>query len=675
MRASSSSSFLLRSSRDVKLDDMAAASTPSSVSCECESRDRRAPARTEYFSEPARRFGVTEWGAEPHSRGPMRAMAPRGFARSGSWAELGGREGSGDSGSSSPRTPSKSPARLAAAKEDRSMWTWATGAMILVLVALVVLGAATALMSAEPRRYVVILDGGSQGTRAHVYAMRVAPGPRPRHTEELGVMRVKPGLSSFVADPPGAGESLRPLYEFARGLVPDAYLARTPIVLMATAGLRSVPDRGARDAILRSCRASLARSPFLFRDGWAEVIAGSKEGLYAWVAANYAADSLFARDPRHTLGVLELGGASMQVTFKVPEDSPAPPDEFTEHIHVPTVKPHPSDLGWAPPSPSRTRDAKPGVTEITVYTHSALGLGQEAAFEAHERSIRAELAASRAQLSDVSDPCIPVGYVPPRGPKPDGSRSIRPGGNFTACVDRARALLGLHDPCPHERCGMKGSYLPPSIRGEMLATENFFYTARFLGLPERATIAQMAGAGERVCGAEWRSLVAAHLGANKRVARGEGDDETFEEDEASLARYCFSSSLIVAALSHGLKLPPRAKIRFSNSVGGVAVDWAMGAAIAFTAAAVEREEEWLLGPDGRHRWTNPFGGVDWRILVFVSAVLVLALVSASSRSRRAATLERRIRAKVQAWGSAGRLTRSEGTFGSLTSFKSPAKDH
>ena len=614
------------------------------------------------------------------SASAMRAMAPRGFARSGSWAELGGREGSGDSGSSSPRTPSKSPARLARATEDRS--TWATGAIVVCLALVVVLGAATALMSAEPRRYVVILDGGSQGTRAHVYAMRVAPGPRPRHTEELGVMRVKPGLSSFASDPNGAGESLRPLYEFARALVPHAYIARTPIVLMATAGLRSVPDRGARDAILRSCRASLARSPFLFRDGWAQVIAGSKEGLYAWVAANYAADSLFARDPRHTLGVLELGGASMQVTFKVPEDAPEKvPDEFTEHIHVPTVKPHHSDLAGpgalaAPPSPSRTRDAKPGVTEITVYTLSALGLGQEAAFEAHECALRAELTSLGETTTQLYDPCVPVGYVSKR-PSDASSPSIRPGGNFTACVDRARALLGLHDPCPHERCGVKGSYLPPAIRGEMLATENFFYTARFLGLPERATIAQMAGAGERVCGAEWRSLVEAHLGAN-RAARGEGEDETFEEDESSLARYCFSSSLIVAALSHGLKLPAQAKIRFSNSVGGKAVDWAMGAAIAFTASAVEREEEWLLGSMG-NRWTDAFGdvgvGFDWRILVLVFAVLVLVLVLASRRSRRARMVERRIRAKVQAWGSAGRLTRSEGTFGSLTSFKSPAKDH
>ena len=147
----------------------------------------------------------------------MRATAaPRGaFARSGSWAELGGRDGSPGSGSSSPTTPSKSPARFGVTKEGASKGRGRL-AIFLILVMIVVVGCVTAWMSAEPRRYVVILDGGSQGTRAHVYGMRVAPGPRPRHTEELGVMRVKPGLSSFESDPSGAGESLRPLYEFAR---------------------------------------------------------------------------------------------------------------------------------------------------------------------------------------------------------------------------------------------------------------------------------------------------------------------------------------------------------------------------------------------------------------------------------------------------------------------------
>ena len=99
----------------------------------------------------------------------MRATAaPRGaFARSGSWAELGGREGSPGSGSSSPTTPSKSPARFGVTKEGASKGR-GRFAIFLILLVIVVVGCVTAWMSAEPRRYVVILDGGSQGTRAHV---------------------------------------------------------------------------------------------------------------------------------------------------------------------------------------------------------------------------------------------------------------------------------------------------------------------------------------------------------------------------------------------------------------------------------------------------------------------------------------------------------------------------
>lgn len=39
---------------------------------------------------------------------------------------------------------------------------------------------------------------------------------------------------------------------------------------------------------------------------------GTDEGVYAWVSANYALDSLQG-DPRQTTGIVELGGASAQV--------------------------------------------------------------------------------------------------------------------------------------------------------------------------------------------------------------------------------------------------------------------------------------------------------------------------------------------------------------------------
>ncbi|KAG6474548.1 hypothetical protein ZIOFF_068486 [Zingiber officinale] len=41
------------------------------------------------------------------------------------------------------------------------------------------------------------------------------------------------------------------------------------------------------------------------------MVTGSDEGVYAWVAANYALGSL-GSDPENTTGILELGGASAQ---------------------------------------------------------------------------------------------------------------------------------------------------------------------------------------------------------------------------------------------------------------------------------------------------------------------------------------------------------------------------
>jgi apyrase len=39
---------------------------------------------------------------------------------------------------------------------------------------------------------------------------------------------------------------------------------------------------------------------------------GAEEGIYAWVAANYALGTL-GGDPNDTTGIIELGGASVQV--------------------------------------------------------------------------------------------------------------------------------------------------------------------------------------------------------------------------------------------------------------------------------------------------------------------------------------------------------------------------
>lgn len=100
------------------------------------------------------------------------------------------------------------------------------------------------------------------------------------------------------------------------------------------------------DAIIGAVQGVLRKSEFLFVDRWAQVLPGKKEGAFAWLAANFLGGVLEreigrASDGSHlrgggdsvlggesSLGVLEMGGASMQLTFAIDEKTAAEcPDE------------------------------------------------------------------------------------------------------------------------------------------------------------------------------------------------------------------------------------------------------------------------------------------------------------------------------------------------------------
>lgn len=144
-------------------------------------------------------------------------------------------------------------------------------------------------------RHLVVLDAGSTGTRVHVfeytadssssYAALDLPEPK---------LKVQPGLSAYADNPAGAAASLQPLLQFAAQHIPASRVPSTPVYLMATAGLRLLPPAAA-DGILMECRSTLLASTFLFESEWAQIISGTYEGLYAWVAANYAAGHLQVR--------------------------------------------------------------------------------------------------------------------------------------------------------------------------------------------------------------------------------------------------------------------------------------------------------------------------------------------------------------------------------------------
>ncbi|KAI3669467.1 hypothetical protein L6452_40703 [Arctium lappa] len=72
------------------------------------------------------------------------------------------------------------------------------------------------------KRYRIIIDGGSTGSRNHVFEYVIkdrAPIFYFSGKKGLCSMRVSPGLSEFAEDPKGVGASMLELLEFARGRI------------------------------------------------------------------------------------------------------------------------------------------------------------------------------------------------------------------------------------------------------------------------------------------------------------------------------------------------------------------------------------------------------------------------------------------------------------------------
>ena len=96
--------------------------------------------------------------------------------------------------------------------------------------------------------YMVMVDAGSSGSRAHVFKLkwktagaRAGVGELPDVQLPSKKLKIEPGLSSYEHSPGAAGESLLKLIEFAKRHVPPEHWSSTPFIVAATAGLRLLP--------------------------------------------------------------------------------------------------------------------------------------------------------------------------------------------------------------------------------------------------------------------------------------------------------------------------------------------------------------------------------------------------------------------------------------------------
>ena len=226
-------------------------------------------------------------------------------------------------------------------------------------------GEASLLVPEERHSYVLVIDCGSSGTRMNAFEIGRSSstgGPRvpvvipssaapahliPKRSTETrrAYQRVEtePGLSTFVRDDRLQdidGEALQPLLAWAKAVVPSVHWADTPVYLLGTAGLRRL-EEDERERVLGACREVLGRSPFRFENSYARVIDGNDEGIYGWAALNAAEGRLQGGGERSdgedthregedteregedthdgrrsTIGALDLGGSSLEVTYE-----------------------------------------------------------------------------------------------------------------------------------------------------------------------------------------------------------------------------------------------------------------------------------------------------------------------------------------------------------------------
>jgi Golgi nucleoside diphosphatase len=245
--------------------------------------------------------------------------------------------------------------------------------------------------------------------------------------------------------------------------------------------------------ILDSCFEYLKRnSPFLVQRRFISIISGRDEGALGWLAINYLSRRLRgqANHTHGTLGAIEMGGASSQVTV-----------EIDEHTAVAEQGEH-----------SSSYVLRLGPQVYRLYTHSYLEFGMEAARERYN-----EAAAHSAQ-----DPCLPLGFTKELGRRVGPANAyhgrevgdVMGTGNLSACWAAVQPLFASERPCLAEPCTFAGVYQPEWWRrpghGGMVLFENFFHSASqtgVRGLEEGVSIDALLAKGREYCARPFEEIL------------------------------------------------------------------------------------------------------------------------------------------------------------------------
>ena len=522
--------------------------------------------------------------------------------------------------------------------------------------------ATTATTTKSP--FQIIIDGGSTGSRLHVFEFVDDECLR------RGSVRADVPMSSFgrlpseinsnqKLDPVFVAEHMIPLFEYAATVIPRQYHDTTSVFYQATAGMRLL-DIEEQEAVYDALFNGLQQdSRFVFKNGLERrniaTLSGELEAYFGAVAANFLQGVIdtelrlvtFGSDnvneksnkqettpqPSQVVGALDMGGSSTQIVYM------ADPSKIHKgSVGSETTCANNND-GQEPSQNCQQEESQqppesPKISDEHFFSTSYLSYGVDQFRERMWTHLVAERIQEEEEQEEypescaskyIQNPCANKGYtVEWLGFTLVGT------GNTKECISETQRLIphpeipqnhGHYDDDGHtdnyntstrEKKKVVGGIEHPPVRGKFLAMSLYFFTLdslrEFSGHEPlhlswpTPSIQELHDALDGLCSREWHSDMALQEGVHEYSR------------PAVLPHRCIESVYLVTLLKDGFGFEPSSRdITFTYKLDGDEVEWTLGMALAMNAEATIDEQKEL--DDELHRKPQHNESINEQLMV------------------------------------------------------------
>ncbi|MCD6045877.1 MAG: ectonucleoside triphosphate diphosphohydrolase 1-like [Gammaproteobacteria bacterium] len=382
---------------------------------------------------------------------------------------------------------------------------------------------------------IIIIDAGSTGSRLHLFRYTVAPDDPQKIITIKEVLQkdITPGLATIATQPESLTHGItnqQHLQQYIASLLSAANQAlsprerqKTPVYLFGTAGMRNLPQE-TRAAVLADTTDIFIQQ--VKQGGYPipnnpkkniNIINGSAEGLFSWITINYLMHRYDIQDFlfRRNYGVLDLGGASTQISVQENKAHDKPSDIYLQN----------------------------GERKYPIYVHSYPMYGTNASQKSFKN-----------RFGKSSDICfLQSGHA-----------------NFKAC--QALIAADMYNETAYHQCTQRngasycskmGVYQADIADTQFFAISGYYYIFNDLDLVRNIpSPGLLAKAGEKYCSLDWQTAIKKYP----------------ERNQITLNNDCFVSAWVYSLLK-GYGLSDDTPLLTGNTINGIDTDWPLGAAI------------------------------------------------------------------------------------------------